>query len=87
MTQGWFRMSPAVRLQGGRPNKDSPVASLSRLRPVRQFDSLGAPRLLRGEAEGTDGDARSLPVPHRAGAHGRCLLHPLRYLVLSGWRR
>jgi hypothetical protein len=35
MTQGWLRMSPGVRLQGGPggANKDSPVASLSRLRP------------------------------------------------------
>jgi hypothetical protein len=35
MSQGWLRMSPGVRLQGGagRANKDSSVASLSRLRP------------------------------------------------------
>ena len=35
MTPRWLRMSPGVRLLGvgGRPNKDSPVASLSRLRP------------------------------------------------------
>ena len=34
MTQGWFRMSPAVRQGGvGGASKDSPVASLNRWRP------------------------------------------------------
>jgi hypothetical protein len=42
MTQGWFRMSPAVRQGGSGASKDSPVASLSRLQPpVRQFGSVG----------------------------------------------
>ena len=42
MTQGWLRMSPGCGCRGaGGANKDSPVASLSRLRPVRQFDLLG----------------------------------------------
>ena len=35
MSQGWLRMSPAVRQGGvlGGASKDSPVVSLSRLRP------------------------------------------------------